>query len=623
MAAAARKSHGAPAFLAAVATGAEPLPELLDPTAAPGPCTEPLLPEAGKRNVLITSALPYVNNVPHLGNIVGCVLSGDVYARYCRSRGYLAIHISGTDEYGTATETKALQEGLSCREICDKYHAVHADIYQWFGISFDQFGRTSTPLQTEIVQSVFRRVLEQGWLKQDSLEQHYSEALGKFLADRLVEGVCPKCGYEDARGDQCDGCGTLLNPSELVKPRCKVTGTAPVLRSTEHLFLDLPGLRGRLHEWIEGASSRGGWSSNARQVTAAWLRDGLKPRCITRDLKWGVGVPHAGFEDKVFYVWFDAPIGYISITAAYTPRWERWWRAPEDVELVQFLGKDNIPFHTVVFPGSLLATGDRWTLLERISVTEYLNYEGGKFSKSRNTGVFGDDARDTGIPADVWRYYLLATRPEQSDSEFRWADLAARNNNELLKNLGNFCHRVLDFVASRCGGRVPAVAASSAGLTECTALGEKLRTLVDLYVEHLEQARLREGLKVAIAVSSLGNAFLTSCEPWKRIKVDPAGAAAHLAASVGLVRLLAALLSPFTPTVAGLYLHFLGLDPEEGRLTEALLGLVERPHELLAPGHVLGPRSRPLFSEIGPEQVDALRARFSGARLSGGAPGGS
>jgi methionyl-tRNA synthetase len=497
-----------------------------------------LLPEAGKRNVLITSALPYVNNVPHLGNIVGCVLSGDVYARYCRSRGYLAIHISGTDEYGTATETKALQEGLSCREICDKYHAVHADIYQWFGISFDQFGRTSTPLQTEIVQSVFRRVLEQGWLKQDSLEQHYSEALGKFLADRLVEGVCPKCGYEDARGDQCDGCGTLLNPSELVKPRCKVTGTAPVLRSTEHLFLDLPGLRGRLHEWIEGASSRGGWSSNARQVTAAWLRDGLKPRCITRDLKWGVGVPHAGFEDKVFYVWFDAPIGYISITAAYTPRWERWWRAPEDVELVQFLGKDNIPFHTVVFPGSLLATGDRWTLLERISVTEYLNYEGGKFSKSRNTGVFGDDARDTGIPADVWRYYLLATRPEQSDSEFRWADLAARNNNELLKNLGNFCHRVLDFVASSCGGRVPAVAASSAGLTECTALGEKLRTLVDLYVEHLEQARLREGLKVAIAVSSLGNAFLTSCEPWKRIKVDLAGAAAHLAASVGLVRLL-------------------------------------------------------------------------------------
>lgn len=529
---------------------------IIDPTAAPTGL-KVLLPEAGCRNVLVTAALPYVNNVPHLGNIVGCVLSGDVYARYCRSRGYQTLFIGGTDEYGTATETKALEEGLSPREICDKYHAVHGEIYKWFGISFDQFGRTSDPLQTEIVQSIFRKVHSGGWLKEDSIEQLYSEKLGRFLADRFVEGTCPKCGFSDARGDQCDQCGALLNPAELIDPHCKVTGTTPVVRKTNHLFLDLPNLESHLHEFIDSASARGNWSANACQVTGAWLRDGLKPRCITRDLKWGVPVPQdavKGFEDKVFYVWFDAPIGYISITAAYTPEWERWWRAPEDVELVQFLGKDNIPFHTVIFPASLLATGERWTLLDRISVTEYLNYEDGKFSKSRGVGVFGNDACSTEIPADVWRYYLLSIRPEQGDAEFRWSDLIARNNSELLNNLGNFCHRVLDFVSNRCGGIVPEISSSGAGLEECIQLGAELRTVVDLYIDSLERARLREGLKSALAVSSIGNAFLTKCEPWKLIKVDPASASTHLAAAVGVVRLLAALFAPFTPSVAGLYL---------------------------------------------------------------------
>jgi len=584
---------------------------LPDPAAPP---SEAPLPKPGQRNVLITAALPYVNNVPHLGNIIGSVLSADVYARYCRSRGYQTLFIGGTDEYGTATETKAVAEGVSPREICDKYHAIHKQIYKWFNISFDQFGRTSEPLQTEIVQGIFEKVHQGGWLEARSVEQLYSEGLQRFLADRFVEGTCPRCHYPDARGDQCDKCGSLLEPTDLIEPRCKVTGTKPVLRSTEHLYLNLPSLEEQVKEFVKTSSSQkeGCWSSNAVSVTASWLRDGLKHRCITRDLKWGVPVPLDGFREKVFYVWFDAPIGYVSITAACTSEWEQWWKSPKDVELVQFLGKDNIPFHTVIFPASLIATGDQWTLLKQISVTEYLNYEDGKFSKSRGVGVFGNDARNTEIPADVWRYYLLAVRPEQSDSQFRWSDLAAKNNNELLKNLGNYCHRVLDFLAARCGGCVPLP--SDAAQEEVQELGSELKAAVASYVEHLEKARLREGLRVVLSVSSIGNTFLTRCEPWKRLKVDAESAHTHLAAAAGVVRLLAALLAPFLPTTAGLYLQYLGLDSDDGKLSEELLDGVANPHLLLPLGHQLGPRSKPVFQEITLKQVENFRQRFAGAQ---------
>jgi methionyl-tRNA synthetase len=479
--------------------------------------------------------------------------------------------------------------------------------------------------------------------------------------------------------------------------------------------LDLPSLGDRIRDWVGSASSQGGWSANARQVTAAWLRDqaslqiaaenskirkivkrndklnleershdgskfdlvkkerhfilkglpgaadlefvvehscdrtylktvngdyvtldvatgaivttsspslevdiqGLKPRCITRDLKWGVPVPGdtvQGYEDKVFYVWFDAPIGYISITADYTPEWKRWWQAPQDVELVQFLGKDNIPFHTVIFPASLLATGEPWTLLNRISVTEYLNYEDGKFSKSRGVGVFGNDACDIDIPADVWRYYLLSVRPENSDAEFRWSDLVARNNSELLSNLGNFCHRVLDFVFKRLDGTVPEISPCGAGLDDCALLGEQLSVAVNSYIENLEAARLREALKAALTVSTLGNAFLSKSEPWKTIKADPALARTHLAAAIGVVRLLAALFAPFTPSVARLYLHYLGLDSQQGHLTDELLASVKAPHTLVPAGHQLPCKPRAVFSKIDASKVAEWRKRFGGGQ---------
>lgn len=364
--------------------------------AAAAVARRPKVPIPGQRNILITSALPYVNNVPHLGNIIGCVLSADVYARFCRSRGYNCVYVCGTDEYGTATETKALEEGLTCQEICDKYHAIHRGIYEWFDISFDKFGRTPSRAQTAIGHEMFAELHANGRLVEQTMEQLFSEPLQKFLADRYVVGTCPKCRYEDARGDQCDACGSLLNPTELINPKCKLSGTTPVVKQTKHIFLDLPALSADLQAYIDTASAKGGWSANCVQVTKAWMDQGLKVRCITRDLKWGTPVPLPGYEDKVFYVWFDAPIGYISITAGYCGEaWRAWWLPSEhfagadqvpEVEMVQFMGKDNVPFHTVIFPASQLGTGRPWTMMKSISVTEYLNYEDGKFSKSRGVG---------------------------------------------------------------------------------------------------------------------------------------------------------------------------------------------------------------------------------------------
>ncbi|MDR1256427.1 MAG: methionine--tRNA ligase, partial [Spirochaetaceae bacterium] len=303
---------------------------------------------------LITSALPYVNNVPHLGNLIQ-VLSADAFARFCRLRGYETCYVCGTDEYGTATETRAAEEGIGPRELCDRYWAIHDDIYRWFNIAFDKFGRTSTPVHTEVAQEIFSRLDAAGYIIEKTVEQLYCPACRRFLADRYVRGICPHCGYDGARGDQCEACGKLLDPTELKEPKCSSCGTAPELKTTKHLYIDLPKMRGKLESWMNEASARGKWAKNAVQMSQAWIRDGLRERAVTRDLKWGIPVPKAGFENKVFYVWFDAPIGYVSITGNLAQDrgldWkafiDEWWKNPENVELFQFIGKDNIPFHTV------------------------------------------------------------------------------------------------------------------------------------------------------------------------------------------------------------------------------------------------------------------------------------
>ena len=334
------------------------------------------LPIPGQRNVLITSALPYVNNIPHLGNIIGSVLSADVFSRYCKARNVNALYICGTDEYGTAVETKAIEEGKTPQEICDKYYRIHSDIYQWFDIGFDYFGRSATPHQTEITQAIFADLNKNGYIEQKTQLQLYCPKHQRFLADRFVEGTCPKCAFPDARGDQCDKCGNLLDPMELIDPRCKIDATTPVPRDTTHFYLKLDALQPKVETFVRENESK--WTANAQAITNSWLKQGLESRSITRDLKWGVPVPLKGYEDKVFYVWFDAPIGYISITANYTDagneggeEWKKWWQPNPDteVELYQFMGKDNVPFHTVLFPASLLGTGQPWTLLHDLSTT--------------------------------------------------------------------------------------------------------------------------------------------------------------------------------------------------------------------------------------------------------------
>ncbi|KAK4790737.1 hypothetical protein SAY86_018041 [Trapa natans] len=548
------------------------------------------------------------------------VLSADVFARYCRIRGYNTIYICGTDEYGTATETKAMEEKCTPQQICDKYHAIHKQVYDWFNISFDKFGRTSSPQQTEVCQAIFKKLLANNWLSENTMQQLYCDACQRFLADRLVEGFCPfpECNYDSARGDQCDKCQKLLNPTELKDPRCKVCRSTPRICDTDHLFLELPLLKDKLEEYISKMSVAGSWSQNAIQATNGWLREGLRQRCITRDLKWGVPVPHEKYNDKVFYVWFDAPIGYISITACYTSEWEKWWKNPENVELYQFMGKDNVPFHTVMFPSTLLGTGERWTLMKTISVTEYLNYEGVKFSKSNGIGVFGNDAKDTNLPVEVWRYYLLTNRPEVSDTQFIWTDLQAKLNSELLNNLGNFINRVLSFIAKPSGlgyGCVvpDAPGAESHALT--MALAEKVGKNVDQYVEAMEKVKLKHGLKTAMSISSDGNAYLQESNFWKLYKEDQSSCSIVMRTSVGLVHILACLLEPFMPSFSLEVFKQLNLSPPEISLGEETgdIDRAKRPWDIIPIGHKIGTPA-PLFKELKDEEVEFFRQKYAGSQ---------
>ena len=543
---------------------------------------------------LITSALPYVNNIPHLGNLTQ-VLSADVFARFCRSKGYETLYICGTDEYGTASETRALQEGVTPRELCDRYHAIHREIYKWFNISFDYFGRTSTPLQTEIVQHIFNQVDKNGYISEKESEQLYCPECKRFLADRYVTGTCPHCGDTGARGDQCDKCGTLLDPTELIEPKCSVCGHTPIVKKTKHLYINLPKALPQLQAWMEKASVDGFWAKNAVQITNSWIRDGLQERCITRDLKWGIPVPKKGYEDKVFYVWFDAPIGYISITANATEDWEYWWRDPENTDLFQFIGKDNIPFHTVIFPSSLLATGEKWTMLHHMSSTEYLNYEGGKFSKSRGIGIFGNDVQETGIPADVWRFYMFYNRPEKQDFTFTWKDFQEKINKELIGNLSNLVNRTLTFVKRFYDGNLGEGALDEDLVSQIL---EKEKEITD----SLERADERDALRAIFALSDIGNKAFQASEPWKLRNEDPEKAKAILRTLVYLIRDLGVMVTPYMPSTGDKILSFVSSPSAVWKDCGDFSGEIH-----------IGDISL-LFEKLEDKRVEELRERYSGSQ---------
>ena len=549
--------------------------------------------------ILITSALPYVNNVPHLGNLIGCVLSADVFARFCRSRGYETLYICGTDEYGTATEAKAIEEGVSPRQICDKYFAIHKSIYEWFNISTDRFGRTSDPIHVEHTQQIFLELYKNGMLNEREVEQPFDEKLGLFLADRFVIGTCPHCGSKDARSDQCDKCGKLMTYAELGEPRSKLSGTKPVLRTSKHLFLDLAKSQPKLEKWISSIEKDGRWSANTIAIARSWLKEGLKERSITRDLKWGVPVPLKGWESKVLYVWFDAPIGYISITAAHTPKWREWWLDNMDTRHYEFIGKDNVPFHAIIFPAMLMGTQEKWTLPYYISSTEFLNYEDGKFSKSKGVGVFGNDAMESGIPADVWRYYLLSTRPETADATFSWDEFGTRLNKELLGNWGNLVNRTLVFLTQNYEGVVP----SPGELSE-----EDKAFLADVDIRLQKQADLLEKVQIRASVSefmgaaSAANAYLQSQAPWKSVREDPKRAAAALYCLSNVIYDLAIASEPYLPSSSKSV--FEQLNTPAGTWKDIGQMRVKAGTRIGTPVH--------LYKPVDAKQLAAFRAKYAG-----------
>ena len=426
------------------------------------------------------------------------------------------------------------------------------------------------------------------------------------MADRFVEGECPLCGYEDARGDQCDKCGHLLDPLDLIKPRCKLDGASPVPRETRHVFLLLDKLQKGVEEWSDKSSKEGAWSSNGINITKSWLQEGLKPRGITRDLKWGTKVPLAGYDEKVLYVWFDACIGYVSITANYTDQWQKWWHNPENVSLYQFMGKDNVPFHTVVFPASQIGTGDKWTMLNHLSTAEYLNYEKGKFSKSRGIGVFGTSAKDTGIPSDVWRYYLLSRRPETNDTEFEWDGFIASNNNELLKNLGNFVNRIVKFINSpNYEDVVPDYTKYADEDGVLAAHKKEVNEALKTYLKSMDAVKIRQGLFDALHISALGNKLLQDNKLDNALaKEQPERCAAVAGLALNHVHLLASIVAPYLPATSTSILEQLNTDlliiPDDWKA------------DSIKPNHKIG-KAAYLFTQIKPEKEKEWREMFGGA----------
>ena len=457
---------------------------------------------------LITSALPYINGIKHLGNLVGSMLPADVYARFLRQEGEEVLYICATDEHGTPAEIAALENGLDVAEFCKRQYEKQADIYQKFSLSFNYFGRTSSTEQKELTQYFYKALDEQGFIEERETQQVYSIADERFLPDRYVEGICPNCGYERARGDQCENCTKMLSPTDLIEPRSAISGSTDVeIRTSRHLFLRLDKLSDDVRSWVDKQTE---WPTLTKSIAYKWLDEGLQSRGITRDLKWGVPVPKEGFEDKVFYVWFDAPIGYVSATKAWGEStgadWKSWWYNAQDVNYTQFMAKDNLPFHTIMWPATILGTREPWKMANYIKGFNWLNYYGGKFSTSSKR----DQALEF-APADFWRYLLMASAPESSDSAFTWEQFQTKVNKELADNFGNFINRILKFTASRFGNELPAGGEPGEAEAElektCKVMIEELRS-------HLKNMEFRKATETLNALWSVGNQYIDVRAPW-------------------------------------------------------------------------------------------------------------
>ncbi len=508
--------------------------------------------------ILITSALPYINGVKHLGNLVGSLLPADVHARFRRQIGDEVLFICGTDEHGTPAELGAIAAGEDVRGYCDAQHAIQADVYRRFGLSFDHFGRSSCRQNHALTQHFYRRLDAAGLIDERAVRQVWSPVDRRFLPDRYVLGTCPHCGFTAARGDQCDICTRLLDPTELIQPRSALSGDTQLeLRASRHLFLRQSLLVDRLNTWL---GTRRGWPPFVVSLAKSWLTSDLRDRCITRDLAWGVPVPRPGFENKVFYVWFDAPIGYIAATQEWAEGdsarrdWRKWWWQAEEVRYIQFLGKDNVPFHAVSFPATLLGSGEPWKTVDLIKGFHWLTYEGGKFSTSRRRGIFADAALEE-LPADLWRWWLIANAPETSDTDFTVSRFAADVNKDLADVFGNLVNRLVHFTAQAFGGRVPSGGAPGEREQGLAAeIGERVARLRT----HHESLEFRQAAAETRAVWARANGYLQEAAPWTAFRSDPARAAVATRTALNLVHLSATLAWSIVPTLAQKVLSALG-----------------------------------------------------------------
>ena len=526
------------------------------------------------KRYLITSALPYANGPVHIGHLAGVYVPSDIYTRYLRLRGRDVISVCGSDEHGVPITIKAKKEGITPQQVVDRYHAIIKDSFEKLGISFDIYSRTSSKTHAETASAFFRKLYDEGKFVEQTTEQFYDEEAKSFLADRYIKGTCPKCNAEGAYGDQCEVCGSTLSPEELINPYSTLSGATPVKRETKHWYLPLDQYEQMLREWIlEGHKE---WKSNVYGQCKSWLDGGLLPRAVSRDLDWGIPVPVEGAEGKVLYVWFDAPIGYISATKELTPDWEKYWKS-EDTKLVHFIGKDNIVFHCIVFPSMLKAHGG-YILPENVPSNEFLNLEGDKISTSRNWAVWLHEYLvDFPGKEDVLRYALCATAPETKDNDFTWKDYQARNNNELVAVLGNFVNRALVLTKKYYDGVVPACGELTDYDRDTIA---ELSSIKESLENNIENYRFREALKDAMNFARIGNKYLADSEPWKLIKTDAERVKTILNIALQITANIAIAIEPFMPFSATKILNMLACE----KFGWERLGAMD----LLAEGHQIG-----------------------------------
>ncbi|MGB3179126.1 MAG: methionine--tRNA ligase [Albidovulum sp.] len=568
--------------------------------------------------ILITSAIPYINGIKHLGNLVGSQLPADLYARYMRGRGHEVMFICATDEHGTPAELAAAKAGKPVAEYCAEMWQVQSDIAAGFGLSFDHFGRSSSLRNRALTQHFAGALADNGFIEEVSEKQVFSITDNRFLPDRYIEGTCPNCGYDRARGDQCENCTKQLDPTDLIDPRSAISGSTDLeVRETKHLYLKQRSLRDDIARWID---SKTDWPILTTSIARKWLNDGdgLQDRGITRDLHWGVPVKKGsedwpGMEGKVFYVWFDAPIEYIAATAEWADAqglddaaWQRWWRTDmgaDDVRYVQFMGKDNVPFHTLSFPATIMGSGEPWKLVDYIKSFNYLNYDGGQFSTSQGRGVFMDQALSL-LPADYWRWWLLSHAPESSDSEFTWENFQTSVNKDLADVLGNFVSRITKFCRSKFGEAVPDGGAYD---DRANALIGELETRIRAYESFMEAMEVRKAAIELRTIWAAGNEYLQAAAPWTVFKTDPEAAAAMTRLSLNLVRLYAVLSEPFIPDASAKMLAGMKTDDAAwpGSVAEALTSLPA--------GHAFE-TPEVLFAKIADEDREGWSKRFAGVR---------